>query len=78
MILANGCNIKKMNNLMGSEYFPYPLYIIYIYIYNIHTHAQNHFYCILKIQLLVFLIIILNNISFEKRFFIGKFDQKSK
>ncbi len=35
MILANGCNITKSENLRGSEHFPYPLYIYikkYIYI----------------------------------------------
>ncbi len=24
---SNGCNITKSENLRGSEYFPYPLYI---------------------------------------------------
>lgn len=43
-----------------------------------YTHMHKIIYCILKITLLVFLIRIFNNVSFEKMFFIGKFYQKSK
>ncbi len=39
---SNGCNIQRVKNLRGSEYFPYPLYIyicmcIHVYIIIFYT-----------------------------------------
>ncbi len=35
MILENGCNITKSENLRGSEYFPYSLYI-YTWLWSVN------------------------------------------